>query len=335
MVKMAYYNRNRNIKKIAKNNNEPNRELKMNCHKHGELISYSQAHEIVVYESLNIQKDIVEFKCFKCLEEETRIAKENYRSKYSEVSKQSYLKYGRNAKILDNISHIGFYICSFGFVLLLYLFGWLWAFVSSGILFIILFLCYLKSESLEKQFNDSRIELSKDLKYVSDARSLAYVEAAIVSKRRENKTKIKREKMSFSFEEIDKMTGIQFEEFVKDLLKKCGYKNVETTKASGDEGVDIIAYKSGKKIAIQCKRYTGKISNSAIQQVYSGKTFYDCQEAYVITNSQFTENAVTLAKKLKVKLIDRNQLFDMVEQVQGNLQQGKTEYQSEFKFDTI
>ncbi|MDR7080198.1 HJR/Mrr/RecB family endonuclease [Neobacillus niacini] len=82
---------------------------------------------------------------------------------------------------------------------------------------------------------------------------------------------------------------------------------------------NIAANKKGKKIAIQCKRYKGKITNKAIQEVFSGKFVYSCDEAYVITISYFTENAIQLAKNHKVKLIIRDRLFDLVEQVNENL----------------
>ncbi|WP_164745600.1 restriction endonuclease [Neobacillus mesonae] len=333
---MAYYYRtNTRYKKKSRASSIPSRKLQMYCPKHGELVGYSNSYEITVYESLNVQKNKVELKCFKCLKEETEAAKEIYNSKYNEVDKESYKKYGRKAKALDVIGLILYNGGFWGYFYFIYQFGWLEALVPSGFLVIIGFIIAKQGESFQKQYIDYRRDLTKDLQYVSDARSFVHDEASLVLNWRMEQARLKEEKMSYSFEEIDKMTGIQFEEFVKNLLQKSGYTNVETTKASGDEGLDIIAYRNGKKIAIKCKRYTSKISNSAVQQVYSGKTFYDCQEAYVITNSQFTENAVTLAKKLKVKLIDREQLFDMVEQVSGNIQQGKADYQAEFKFDSL
>jgi HJR/Mrr/RecB family endonuclease len=333
--KMAYYYRNRNYKKKTNTYREPERKLQMYCSKHGELIGFSKSYDSPVYESLNLAKNKVELKCYKCLEEKNKPAQENYHAKYNEADKQAKNKYGKIGKACEVGGLICYNLGFWGYFYFLYQLGWFDALIPSSFLILVGYLVVKKGESLQKRYIDYRSELTKEFKYVSDARTIVIDESSKVSSWRFEQAKLKKEKMAYSFEEIDKMTGIQFEEFVKDLLKKCGYTNVETTKASGDEGVDIIAYRNGKKIAIQCKRYKGKISNSAVQQVYSGKSFYDCHEAYVITNSQYTENAVTLAKKLKVKLIDRNQLFDMFEQVSHNLQQGKKEYQAEFKFDTI
>lgn len=55
-------------------------------------------------------------------------------------------------------------------------------------------------------------------------------------------------------DKFDYMTGEDFEEFIANILKKIGFYNIQLTKKSGDQGVDILAEKQGIKHAIQCKR---------------------------------------------------------------------------------
>ena len=43
--------------------------------------------------------------------------------------------------------------------------------------------------------------------------------------------------------DIDNMDGQSFEYFCADLLRANGFANVEVTKGSGDQGVDILAVK--------------------------------------------------------------------------------------------
>jgi restriction system protein len=100
------------------------------------------------------------------------------------------------------------------------------------------------------------------------------------------------------------MTGRDYEYFVANYLKKHGFKNVQVTKASGDFGVDITAYKRKNKYAIQCKYYTNPVSLDAIQEVVAGKSYYGCNKAMVVTNNTFTENAVKLARQNGVILLD-------------------------------
>ena len=100
------------------------------------------------------------------------------------------------------------------------------------------------------------------------------------------------------------MTGRDYEYFVANYLKKHGFKNVQVTKASGDFGVDITAYKRKNKYAIQCKYYTNPVSLDSIQEVVAGKSYYGCNKAMVVTNNTFTENAVKLARQNGVILLD-------------------------------
>lgn len=111
---------------------------------------------------------------------------------------------------------------------------------------------------------------------------------------------------------IDLMKGQEFERYCANLLIVYGFKNIEVTKGSGDQGVDIIGYYNGCKYAIQCKRYSKKLGNSPVQEVVAGKNFYNCQNAMVITNNYFTDGAIQLAKANNVELWDRNKLMQVI-----------------------
>lgn len=50
------------------------------------------------------------------------------------------------------------------------------------------------------------------------------------------------------------------------------------------------------------------MGNSAVQEAVAGKSYYDCDEAMVITNSVFYPGAIALAKANDVTLIDGTQL---------------------------
>ena len=99
-------------------------------------------------------------------------------------------------------------------------------------------------------------------------------------------------------------SGYDYEEYCCEYLRKHGYKRVSQTPKSGDHGIDIIAVKHRKRYAFQCKYYENKIGNRAIQEAYTGCSFYDCDIPVVITNSTFTKNAVMEAETLGVELIE-------------------------------
>jgi len=112
--------------------------------------------------------------------------------------------------------------------------------------------------------------------------------------------------------DIDNMEGHEFEYYCAELLENYGFGNVSVTPGSGDQGVDIVATKNGERYAIQCKRYSSPLGNKPVQEVYTGKVFYDCKHGIVITNSTFTPHAKELAKKTGVLLWDRNILQKMI-----------------------
>ena len=98
------------------------------------------------------------------------------------------------------------------------------------------------------------------------------------------------------------MTGYEYEKKCADLLRAKGFTDVKVTPGSGDQGIDVLAKKKGKKYGIQCKYYEGTVGNKAVQEAFAGASFYDCTIAMVITNSTLTDPAKKLAKKLGVEV---------------------------------
>lgn len=119
-------------------------------------------------------------------------------------------------------------------------------------------------------------------------------------------------KRVISFQDIDNMEGHDFEYFCAEVLKKNGFSRVNVTVASGDYGIDITAWQGATSYAIQCKRYRGTVGNKAVQEALSGKVYYGCKAAAVLTNSYFTPQAKETAQKTGVELWDRDKLAAMV-----------------------
>lgn len=109
-------------------------------------------------------------------------------------------------------------------------------------------------------------------------------------------------------EDFDLMEGHEFEEYCAQLLKKCGFQDVEVTRGSGDYGIDILAEKDGVTYAIQCKCYNAPVGVKAVQEAYAGRDYYDRMVGAVLTNQHFTQPAVEAAGKLKILLWDRERL---------------------------
>lgn len=107
---------------------------------------------------------------------------------------------------------------------------------------------------------------------------------------------------------IDKMDGHEFEEYLQALYEKNGYKCKIVGEKGHDYGVDLVIRKNGVKTAVQAKRYQNVVGIKAVQEVASGMSYYDCDNAIVVTNSHFSKAAKELAEKCRVGLVDRKYL---------------------------
>lgn len=113
---------------------------------------------------------------------------------------------------------------------------------------------------------------------------------------------------SFNYDLLD---GHAFEHFCADLLRYNGFEHIQVTSGSGDFGVDILCEYESVSYAIQCKCYTNTVGNKAVQEIFSGKAFYHCEKAVVITNSYFTAAAEETARLTGVELWDRGRLNEI------------------------
>ena len=99
------------------------------------------------------------------------------------------------------------------------------------------------------------------------------------------------------------MRGTDFEHFLSRIFQTLGYQ-VQLTKASGDQGADLLVTGNGKKVAVQAKGYADSVGNHSVMEVVAGMTFYGCDSCVVITNSRFTPAAVRLAQANGCRLIE-------------------------------
>ena len=128
------------------------------------------------------------------------------------------------------------------------------------------------------------------------------------------RTKQKRKITKYTIDDIDLMSGTEFEEFIALLFKKIGYSS-QVTKQSGDQGLDVIAIKNGSKIGIQAKCYSNTVGNAAIQEAVAGKSFYNCDKVLVVTNNYFTSAAIELAQANDVLLWNRDMLKEKIKEL--------------------
>ncbi len=123
---------------------------------------------------------------------------------------------------------------------------------------------------------------------------------------------VKRRLFKSTMKSIDKMEGVEFEQYLKARFEDWGYK-VTITKATADMGADLILERGDEKIAVQAKRYSHKVGTACVQQAVAGREAYEATGAICITNSYFTRQAKDIAERCNVAMWDRDVLREKFE----------------------
>ena len=119
----------------------------------------------------------------------------------------------------------------------------------------------------------------------------------------------KKRLLDSGIQEVDGMTGKEFESFLYFHFRNLGY-SVTLTQDSQDYGADLILYKDGSRTVVQAKRSKNPVGIKAVQEVAGAVRHYKGNKGRVITNNRFTENAYNLAKSNDVELWDRKKLIE-------------------------
>lgn len=117
--------------------------------------------------------------------------------------------------------------------------------------------------------------------------------------------------------DIYALSGVEFEMVCQTLIEKMGF-TTETTKASGDGGIDIIAYNhqpllSGKYI-IQCKRYSGNVGEPIIRDLYGVVMSERANKGILMTTGHFSNYALSFANGKPLELIDGQKMEALLTQ---------------------
>lgn len=126
--------------------------------------------------------------------------------------------------------------------------------------------------------------------------------------------KIEQEKLLLS----NVRDGIEFENYLKHLFEELGCR-VEMTKASGDQGADLIIYHDNTKIVVQAKFYSSTVGNKAVQEVVSSIKYYEADRGIVVTNNYYTKSAIELAEANDIELWDKDILDKMISKLNGSI----------------
>ncbi len=134
---------------------------------------------------------------------------------------------------------------------------------------------------------------------------LAAVAAAVPLARR---IRSERRLRHSGIDEIDRMSGAEFERRLAVLFRRLGYRAEVVGSTRGDYGADLVLEKDGRRTVVQAKRWKKRVGLRAVQEVAAARSYYGADGAMVVTNSRFTRQAWDLAARTDVSLRDRDTL---------------------------
>lgn len=119
------------------------------------------------------------------------------------------------------------------------------------------------------------------------------------------------------FQQFSKdLTPTDFELFCAEQLKTCGW-NARVTTQSRDQGVDVIAEKTGIRVVLQCKLYSNPVGNKAVQEIVAGRAYERAHYGAVVTNTTYTSPAQQLAATNNILLLHYQDLPKLEELLAG------------------
>lgn len=128
-----------------------------------------------------------------------------------------------------------------------------------------------------------------------------------------------------TLEQMQRLEPAEFEQFTAWLYTQEGYDSA-VMGMTGDQGVDVMLQKDGRKIIVQCKRYEGNVGQPTVRDLYGAMFHFQAQEAHLVTSGTISRQAEEWAVGKPIKLVDGNDLVAWVNELRrgGQLNVGST-----------
>lgn len=148
----------------------------------------------------------------------------------------------------------------------------------------------------------------------AEARTIAPILNQIFQELIEDRVRLRADEIESELKFSPDMTAIGFERWCARTLSQLGWKST-ITKATGDQGADVLAERDGLRIILQCKLYSTPVGNNAVQEAYAAQRHYSASASAVVSNAEFTRSARELSNTTGVFLLhygDLNRLDSLL-----------------------
>ena len=121
-------------------------------------------------------------------------------------------------------------------------------------------------------------------------------------------------------EDLHDLTWQQFEEVVADAYRGKGFR-VEEVGGKNDGGIDLILHGlNGLVIPVQCKRWKEwRVGAPKVREFVGAMAgLPERRQGIYVTCGTYTQDAISLAKRHNIELIDGDKLLQLIASINGN-----------------
>ncbi|MEA2645694.1 MAG: restriction system protein [Chloroflexota bacterium] len=121
--------------------------------------------------------------------------------------------------------------------------------------------------------------------------------------------------------DLRRMTGLQFEQFVAELLEARGFDVTRKGGGRADGGIDMLATQSGRTYVVQCKQWRQWIGRPQVQQLFGVVSSTPSVDGGIfVTTGVFSPEAREFERGLRrqwprVRLVDGKELWAAAEEL--------------------
>lgn len=150
-------------------------------------------------------------------------------------------------------------------------------------------------DACRERFEAAKIDRQKEQQQEADVRAAQQEEG-------EAQTKVR------SFEDLQKLTGAEFERLIASLFNRDGYK-VSFCGGSGNSGIDMVLEMGGSKDVIRCIRCKANIGPPVVREFHKSMVQEEAKHGFVVSTASFTHSAKEFADGKPITLIDGHYLL--------------------------
>lgn len=116
---------------------------------------------------------------------------------------------------------------------------------------------------------------------------------------------------------IRRLPWPQFEALVAEYYRREGYDVEPTGNAAGDGGVDVVLRRGGKTTLVQCKHWKDRmVGVKVVRELLGVAQKEGSAGGIVVTSGTFSEDAEAFAENTAIKLVEGEELMEMIRSVQ-------------------